>query len=217
MGEDNSATIMASKAKDKPVIGLIGGIGAGKSTVAAELAALGCAVLDGDEIGHELLTDESVKRQVRERWGDGVFDADGDVRRSALGDIVFADADELAALNAILHPRIGQELKRRIGETRARRDVEAVVVDAAVLVEAGWQELCTTVVFVDAPRSARLDRVRTQRNWDDAELAARENMQFALDKKRAMADHVLSNLASDPSFAQDVRELLSRITHTDNH
>ena len=208
---------MAPKAQDKPVIGLIGGIGAGKSTVAAELGTLGCAVIDGDEIGHELLTDESVKRQVRDRWGDSVFNSDGEVRRSALGDIVFADPDELAALNAILHPRIGQELKRRIGEARSQRYVEAVVVDAAVLIEAGWQGLCTTVVFVDAPRQARLGRVQVQRNWDDAQLTARENLQFALDKKRAMADHILSNLASDPSFAQDVRELLSRITHTDNH
>ena len=208
---------MASKAKDIPVIGLIGGIGAGKSTVAAELATLGCAVIDGDEVGHELLTDESVKRQIRQRWGDEVFGAAGEVRRSRLGAIVFADADELAALNAILHPRIGQELKRRIGEARSQRDIEAVVVDAAVLIEAGWQGLCTVVVFVDAPRDARLDRVQVQRNWDDARLAAREKLQIALDKKRAMADHVLSNLASDPSFAQDVRELLSRITNTDNH
>lgn len=199
------------------MIGLIGGIGAGKSTVAAELATLGCAVIDGDEVGHELLTDESVKRQIRQRWGDEVFGAAGEVRRSRLGAIVFADADELAALNAILHPRIGQELKRRIGEARSQRDIEAVVVDAAVLIEAGWQGLCTVVVFVDAPRDARLDRVQVQRNWDDARLAAREKLQIALDKKRAMADHVLSNLASDPSFAQDVRELLSRITHTDNH
>ena len=199
------------------MIGLIGGIGAGKSTVAAELATLGCAVIDGDEVGHELLTDESVKRQIRQRWGDEVFGAAGEVRRSRLGAIVFADADELAALNAILHPRIGQELKRRIGEARSQRDIEAVVVDAAVLIEAGWQGLCTVVVFVDAPRDARLDRVQVQRNWDDARLAAREKLQIALDKKRAMADHVLSNLASDPSFAQDVRELLSRITNTDNH
>ena len=208
---------MASIAKDKPVIGLVGGIGAGKSTVAAELALLGCAVIDGDEIGHELLIDDSVKRQIRQRWGDDVFGADGEVNRPALGRIVFADADELAGLNAILHPRIRQEMKRRIGEARSQRDIEAVVLDAAVLIEAGWQDLCSDVVFVDAPRAARLDRVRMQRNWDDAELSARENLQIALDKKRAMSDHILSNLASDPSFAQDVRELLSRITHTGNH
>ena len=208
---------MAPKAQDKPVIGLVGGIGAGKSTVAAELALLGCAVIDGDEIGHQLLLDESIKQPIRQRWGDGVFDSDGEVSRPALGKIVFADADELAALNAILHPRIRHEMKRRIAEAQSQRNVEAVVLDAAVLIEAGWQDLCSAVVFVDAPRSARLGRVRTQRNWDDAELSARENLQIALDKKRSMADHVISNLASDPSFAQDVRELLSRITHTGNH
>ncbi len=208
---------MAPKAQKIPVIGLIGGIGAGKSTVAAELAALGCVVIDGDEIGHELLTEDSVKDSIRQRWGDDVFDADDEVSRPALGAMVFADADELAALNTILHPRIRQELKRRIGEARAQRNLEAIVLDAAVLIEADWQDLCSTVVFVDAPRSARLARVQAQRNWDDVGLSARENLQIGLDKKRAMADHVLSNLASDPSFAQDVRELLSRITHTDNH
>jgi len=208
---------MAARQKDKPVIGLVGGIGAGKTTVAAELDVLGCAVIDADEIGHELLADESVMRRIRERWGPDVFDAQGHVSREALGRIVFSDADELAALSAILHPRIANEMKQRIADAQTQRNVQAVVLDAAVLYEAGWQDLCTDVVFVDASRRTRLGRVRLQRGWDEPDLASRENVQIDLDKKRQMADHVLVNHASEPTFAQDVRELLSRILVAGDH
>ena len=206
---------MAAKTKNIPVIGLVGGIGAGKTTVAAELAAQGCAVIDADALGHALLHQGTVRREVEDRWGAEVFDAAGEVNRSALAAIVFADKDELAALTAILYPRIRREIEREIaaaGETSP----EAIILDAAVLFEAGWQDLCTTTVFVDAPLAARLERVEIQRGWDAAALAAREKLQFEVDKKRQMCDHILSNHASEPSFAQDVRDLLNRIV-TSNH
>ncbi len=206
---------MATTSTDIPVIGLVGGIGAGKTTVATELAAQGCAVIDADALGHALLHQGKVRREVEDRWGAEVFDAAGEVSRSALAEIVFADKDELAALTAILYPRIRREIEREIGAARESSH-EAIVLDAAVLFEAGWQELCTTTVFVDAPLPVRLERVELQRGWDAATLAAREKLQFDVDRKRQMCDHILSNHASEPTFAHDVRDLLNRIV-TSNH
>ena len=206
---------MAAKPKDIPVIGLVGGIGAGKTTVAAELAALGCAVIDADALGHALLHVGKVRREVEDRWGAEVFDEVGEVNRSALATIVFADADELAALTAILYPRIRREIECEIAAAK-NSGAKAIVLDAAVLFEAGWQDLCTTTVFVDAPLAARLERVEFQRGWDASTLAAREKLQFGVDKKSRMCDHILSNHASEPSFAHDIRDLLNRIVDS-NH
>ncbi|MHC4562448.1 MAG: dephospho-CoA kinase [Planctomycetota bacterium] len=192
----------------KPVIGIVGGIGSGKTTVAAHFASLGCAVIDADAIGHEVLEDANVKQALRDRWGAEVFDKEGRVDRSAVAGIVFSDAAELAALNAIVHPLIRRDMESQIAVARQLADVPAVVLDAAVLFEAGWDDVCTHTVFVDAPRSERFQRVRSQRGWDEATFASRENAQIEVDTKAALCDHTLSNHASDSHLADAVRYLL---------
>ncbi len=87
-----------------PIIGLLGGVGAGKSTAAAELAALGCRVIDGDSIGRELLQSPVVRKLLRKQWGEGIFDSYGAVSRPVVAEKVFSDPKSLAALNRILHP-----------------------------------------------------------------------------------------------------------------
>ena len=132
-GAFNAATMGAGDPKKPPgkaVIGIVGGIGAGKSTVAAELVQLGCARIDGDAIGHALLADPEVRRQIRQRWGEGVFSPEGDVRRDALGEIVFADAAELRALGEILHPRIRRGIEEQIARARFAIYGKAVYPDA---------------------------------------------------------------------------------------
>jgi len=165
----------------KPVIGIVGGIGAGKSAAAAELVDLGCRRVDADQIGHELLNAPDVIRQVRQRFGGGVLGPDGAVDRHALGRIVFADAAELRALNAIMHPRIRLRIRQQIAQARADSEVAAVVIDAAVLFEAGWNDLCSHVLFVETPSDQRADRVRTCRGWDELTWRRREKMQISLD------------------------------------
>ena len=199
-----------------PVIGLVGGVGSGKTAVADQLASLGCVCIDADAIGHDLLIRPYVKEQVRRRWPD-VFDDAGEVSRAALGKIVFADRAALTDLSAIVHPLIRQEMARRIDQARAAGQGSAIIVDAAVLFEAGWQDLCTHTVFVDAPRDERLARVARQRGWDETQLAARENAQIAVDTKADMCDHILSNHASDAHLGRAVRKLLHRIVGAGKH
>lgn len=191
-----------------PTIGLLGGVGAGKSTVAAAFARIGCAVIDGDIIGHELLRTAVVKRLVRNRWGANVFDGSGAVDRAALAARVFADPAELAHLNGILHPRIRRRMWSMVRQARA--GVPAVVIDAAVLMEAGWDDLCDVCVFVKAGGRLRQSRVRS-RGWSARQWRQREKSQISLDKKAARCEYTVVNGSSIPLLRAQVRQILRKI------
>ena len=195
----------------KPVIGIVGGIGAGKSAAAAELVAMGCRLIDADRIGHEVLDHEEVRRQVRERWGDGVFDPDGQVNRKVLASQVFADPDELKALNEILHPSMRRRMAEQIAVAASDPAAAGVVLDAAVLFEAGWDDLCSHVVFVSAPDEQRYARVSAGRGWTRAEWEKREKSQISLDKKAAKCDSTIDNRTSVSRLREQVRKLFHRI------
>lgn len=197
----------------RPVVGILGGIGAGKSRVAAELEALGWARVDADAIGHELLADPAVRRAVRRRWGAGVFGPGGQVDRKALAEIVFADPAELEALNALMHPRIRRRMARRIRRARADARVAGVVVDAAVLLEAGWDDLCTHLVFVSAPDRLRARRAASDRGWTRRDWRRREKSQISLDIKAARCDYKLENSSSASRLREQVRLLNRQLVH----
>ncbi len=199
--------------RSQPVIGILGGIGAGKSTVAAEFAALGCARLDADAIGHELLAEPDVQAEIRRRWGDGVFGADGRIARRALGRAVFAQPQELAELNKIMHPRIRRRLEQRLAELRQDASVPAVVLDAAIMLEAGWDDLCTDLVFVEAPPQARQERVVSSRGWAPTDWQGREKSQISLDKKRQKCKYSLDNSSNVSCLRERIRELFRQIIH----
>jgi dephospho-CoA kinase len=182
-----------------PVIGLIGAIGGGKSQVASLLAARGAFVLDADAVGHELLNQRPVRERVVARFGNAILAPGSDesapptINRRALGAIVFADPAALRDLETILHPRMRKTFERAIARTVRRGRAPAVVLDAAILLEAGWDSLCDRVVFVDAPRDQRLTRLAAQRGWSDETLAARERAQWPAERKRGMADTLVLN------------------------
>jgi dephospho-CoA kinase len=198
----NRFTRERSQRRSMPVIGLIGGIGSGKSEVAARLAERGVGVIDADLVGHELLDTPEVRSEIVDRFGTGVLKdstIDGTlsprIDRGALASIVFADAGARHALEAILHPRMRERFLATIeaawhaGASRPR----ALALDAAVLLEAGWDDLCDLVVFVDAPRATRLDRVARQRGWTLETLKSREQAQWPCELKRDRADLIINN------------------------
>lgn len=193
------------------MIGLLGGVGSGKSTVAAELASLGCAVIDADKIGHELLAADAVREQIRRRWGAAVFTPDGQVDRAALGRVVFGQPAELAALNAIVHPLIRRRIIQQVDQFQGRKDCQAVVIDAALLLETDWHELCTHLVFVSAPEPARVHRVRQERGWDRQTWQDREKSQKALDIKASRAEYIIDNSSSVSCLREQVRSVIQRI------
>ena len=197
--------------KQIPVIGILGGVGAGKSTVAAELAALGCLVIDGDAIGHELRESPGVKKLLRAEWGDGIFDASGSVNRPALAAKVFSDPAALARLNRILAPRIRRRIRRRIERGRATPGLPAIVLDAAVLLEARWDDLCTHFIFVRAGDRQRQARA-AKRGWSAGQWSDREKSQISLDNKAARCDYTLDNSSSIPLVREQVRRIFRQIT-----
>jgi dephospho-CoA kinase len=192
----------------KLVIGLVGGIGSGKSQVAALLREKGGRVIAGDDLGHEALRQPAIRDRVAQRWGKGVLDEDGEINRRRLAAIVFTDARERRALEEIVHPWIKERMRQLVAEAQADPDVRFVVVDAAILLEAGWNELCDRLVFVDAPTEVRRQRIARQRGWTAAEVEAREQAQLPLTAKAVRADYTLHNAASLESLQHQVDQLL---------
>jgi dephospho-CoA kinase len=206
-----------------PVIGLTGAIGGGKSQVAALLGKRGAIVIDADLVGHEVLEHPEVRRRVIERFGPGVIahgpDAattGGPINRQALGSIVFAAKPALADLEAIVHPRMRQQFEAIIDRELARGGAPAVVLDAAILLEAGWDSLCDLVVFVTAAQPIRLDRVARGRGWTAEALQAREAAQWPLKRKLDRADIVIHNDSSFEILDQSVDRFFRLVTDRDS-
>ncbi len=196
-----------------PVVGLTGGIASGKSEVARLLAERGSAVIDADKVGHELFDDAAVRAQVVERFGPAVGSEDGApsrartrIDRKRLAAIVFDDPSARRALEAILHPLMRTRFLSTIQalEQRERETSPWVVLDAAILLEAGWDDLCDRVVFVDAPRDERSSRALVQRGWSQEMFRAREQAQWPCEAKRRRADFVINNSARVDSLGQEV-------------
>ncbi|MCH8921906.1 MAG: dephospho-CoA kinase [Planctomycetes bacterium] len=181
------------------VIGILGGVASGKSLVARQLEKLGAVVLDADALGHEVLRRPEVTVAIRDRWGERVIAEGGQIDRSAVARIVFADSAEgrreLEFLEELTHPKIGELLCRRLDELAAAGQAPAAVLDAPVMLKAGWDGRCDRIVFVDAPREVRLVRAR-ERGWNEEVFSAREAAQESLDAKRERADVVIDNSAS---------------------
>ncbi|WP_435010531.1 dephospho-CoA kinase [Tundrisphaera lichenicola] len=183
-----------------PVIGLIGGIGAGKSQVASALVERGAFLLDADAIGHVLLEQSPCRDRVIERFGESILapmpEVEGTRRpidRRALGALVFSRPDALRDLEMILHPSMQRTFEKAIARESRRVRHPALVLDAAILYEAGWDTLCDSIVFVDASREIRLARLEASRGWSAEVLTAREKSQGPLEEKRRQADHVVRN------------------------
>jgi dephospho-CoA kinase len=190
------------------IVGIVGGIGSGKSLVAGELVKHGGYLIAGDALGHEALRQPHIKQQVVERWGREVLDEEGEIKRRCLGHKVFADPEALRALEALVFPWIGTRIREEIARARLGTALPMIVLDAAVMMEAGWDKNCDRVIFVDAPREARLQRLLAQRGWSAEEVLARERSQLPVDDKRRRADAVIDNSQAPAQVAEQVETLL---------
>jgi dephospho-CoA kinase len=210
----------------KPIIGIAGGIGSGKSRVARLFGELGCAVIDSDAQVRDVYAREDVRRTLKQWWGEGVFKPGGELDRAAVAARVFSDPGERARLEALVHPLVAEARDEAMRAAARDPQLVAFVWDTPLLFEVGLRAQCDAVVFVDAPLELRLRRVRRTRGWDAAELARRENLQWPLDRKRNLSDDVVTNTAdagegsaspagacppgADP-LRDQVRQVLSRI------
>lgn len=190
-------------------IGLTGGIGSGKSEVTQLLAEMGAVTVDADRIGHEIyLPGTEGWKRVVETFGNGVVAADGTIDRKALGAKVFADRAALERLNAIAHPLIGKVTRERVAEARRLSPPPpAVVFEAAVLLEAGWNTMADEVWVVLAPAESRIERVTASRGIAREEVERRIANQVDDDARRRAADVVIEN---DGTLV-DLRRKLERL------
>ena len=197
---------------EKPVIGILGGIGSGKSTVAAEFAKLGCKVIDADEIAHELLDGPTVKEKVVGLFGRAILDSKGKIDREKLAEVVFANTDRLLSLNEIIHPLVLQQVEELIKQYNSQNQVKAIVLDMPLLVEVGWDKRCDKLIFVDCEQKLRLNRAK-KIGFDKNQVKIRENFQISLDNKANLADNTINNNSDFSALARQVADIFSYIVY----
>ena len=172
------------------VIGLTGGIGSGKSTVARFLAKMGAGVIDADIIGHEILeADEEIRRELAGVFGDGVLTKDGRIDRKALAGIVFRQPEALERLNRITHPRITKEVKKRLADYR-KKGAGVVIIEAPLLIEAGWASRVDRVWVTRAPGDVIIKRLEGK-GMRREEAEARIRAQATDNERLRHADEVI--------------------------
>jgi dephospho-CoA kinase len=225
---------LAKKPSHNLVVGFVGGIGSGKTAVANGLANhFQTLLINADHIGHEVLTFPTIKQQIRDHFGDGVFSND-EVNRKELAQRVFDPANfgesqtgtqspdhqsqsPLEKLEQIVHPEIRKQIESQIEKFASDRSRSEdlnqtqkalVILDAPVMFEASWDHVCDFVVYLDTPIETRLARV-APRGWDADELRRRESNQWTLDKKREAADAIVDNSGSLDATVNRVKELIN--------
>ena len=193
------------------VVGLTGGIGSGKSTVAELLAEKGAVIVDADAVTRELQQPGTpVFEAMVERFGSGIVGADGSLDRAAVADIVFNDAEALADLNAIVHPAVGAEIARRL-QARAPTD-EVVVLDVPLLVEAKRGYPAAGLIVVDVDPEVAVKRLVERRDIPEPDIRARMSRQATRDERLAKADRVIDNSGSLADLRRQVDDTWSWIT-----
>jgi dephospho-CoA kinase len=196
-----------------PVVGIVGGVSAGKSSLVRNVVGLQLCVIDADRIGHELLQTNDIRIKLSDAFGTDILDNEGLVVRQRLADKVFGDSDEQTInrnrLNEILHPVIRSEILCLIKQ--APQDADAIILDAALLLEAGWADECDAVIFVDTPVDLRQQRAAANRGWSPEEFQRREASQWSLLKKRQHAQFVVDNAGSAKSAAAQMKLVLQKI------
>ena len=175
------------------VIGLTGGIATGKSEASRILEELGAALINADLIGHEAYKQGSVGwESVVQAFGKGILDESNEIDRTKLGTIVFADKDQLEILNGIMHPIMEQLVDERIHEFKAM-GLHVIIVEAALMFEAGWDKLVDIVWVTDAPQEIVVERLLQRNGFDKDESEKRINSQMARHLRLGKADLVLTN------------------------
>jgi dephospho-CoA kinase len=203
--------LTVSNPKKKPIIGVIGGIASGKSTVAAQFAKLGCTVISADVIAHDLLTEEPVRDEVVRLFGREILQSSGQIDRHRLAQIVFADVEKLDALNKVIHPRVLERTEELIAQYSQGRHVKAIVLDMPLLVEVGWADRCDRLILVKCDRARRARRAKQAGALDEQGIKIREKFQISLDKKAQLADNTIDNNSDFSTLVRQIKEIFSEI------
>lgn len=179
-------------------VGLTGGIGCGKTTVLHAFAQLGVPCFVADEVAAHYYQEEDFLMQVRQLFGDAVFDAAGEVDKRAIAAIVFSDKQKLASLNALVHPRVVRDFECWC----ARQEAPYVIFESAILYEYGFDRMMDCVVCVYLDKEERLQRLQLRDHASRQQLEARIRNQQSAEEKMMRADYVVLNYEGNPRARQ---------------
>ena len=198
------------------ILGILGGIGSGKSTVTGMFAALGANTLDADAIAHELIEKEESKATLRQWWGDEIITAEGKVDRTKIAEKVFSDAAELVRLNNLIHPGVRKRIEEAIGEFTAKNSEEKklLVLDVPLLASSTLRDFCDEIIFVSSDESLRQTRTRL-RGWSKQDLEEREACQVPENDKKELAGFIINNSGSLDETRQQVEALYQDLVAMD--
>jgi dephospho-CoA kinase len=191
---------------------LVGRAGSGKSSVARQLESLGACILDADRMGHEVTdSDEQVRAALQKEYGAEVYLESGKLDRAKVAARVFADPAALARLNQLVHPRILEQLNHRVRELASRHEPRVVVVDAALMLDWGYEESCDAVLAVTSPQAQQVARLVSSRGWTAEQALARLANQQPSEYFERLADEVIHNDGSEQQLRAAVQGSLERM------
>ncbi|HZN57706.1 MAG TPA: dephospho-CoA kinase [Planctomycetota bacterium] len=188
------------------IVGLLGGVGAGKSTVRRMLEDLGAKTVDADALAHDALESREVRSLLAGWLGSGYIGADGKVDRKAVASVVFASREKLVELESCVHPLVLSEIEKKVKDFEQTSTKGVLVLDVPLLLSSPLASRCDALVFVEAGLGLRRSRVAA-RGWSDDELERREQLQPALEAKRSAAHHVIDNTGTLEWTRQQVARL----------
>ncbi len=192
------------------VIGLTGGIGTGKTEVSRLLEQLGATIINADQVGHEAYTPHSEAwQEVVKEFGEDILQEQGEIDRRKLGGIVFADPDRLATLNGIMHPRMASIVRDKLGVLE-NQGTQVTVVEAAVLFEAGWDDLVGEVWTTESPAEKVVERLQRRNGFAPEEIRRRIAAQMPSEERARRASEVIDNDGGLEELETKVREIWKR-------
>lgn len=192
------------------IIGLTGGIACGKSTVAAMLVARGAALVDADQVAREVvMPGEAALSAVVRQFGQAVLAEDGTLNRSALGQLVFGDREQLKKLEAILHPAIRERMQARLRRYEAEDPARLAIADIPLLYETGQADSYPGVLVVYVPQALQLERLLARSpEMTEEQARSRIALQMDIEEKRRRADWVIDNSGTLAETEQQVAAFL---------
>ena len=210
-------TIMNSPVTGSLLIGLTGGIASGKSTVLQHLRQAGYSVIDADKLGHKVLEQGNPGyNKVVKCFGNEILNPDGSVNRTALGGIVFVDAEKLKQLNEISHPIIAEMIQKEFEESVSDSNGGIVFLEAALLIEANWYKVCGHIWVVSLDPAVALRRLKERDNLSETEAKLRVGAQLDQEERLAYADVVLQNEGTPEELFTQTQQALRELKQSMN-
>jgi dephospho-CoA kinase len=194
------------------IIGILGGIGSGKSTVARFFKDSGARVFSADPAVHQLLEKQDIKEKLCSELGIDLPDEPGPARKKLAG-IVFQNRRERKKIEKLIHPFIEEKIKNFLKKKDSNRE-KIFILDVPLLLESDMDSYCDAFLFVAAPGALRLERIARERNWSRRELDSRQRQQHSLDKKRKKSSWIIDNSGSLENTKEQVQQIVKTLERT---